>query len=291
MRLLLSFLLAAGYLAAIQHSGSVRAGDQFLPGAAVTARQGGAKLVTCTDESGRYTLDLTPGVWEIQVELFGFRTASAKIDAGNQPTTYDWTLEMPRALDPAPAPAATGPIARTSKKPQPSAGFQSMAMQATAEGTESLAAADPPPPDLPADTDSFVVNGSTSAGLAASADEKTRREKQAKNAPPSGAQNGLSEVAATSAGGDALGLGSFGAAGVQNGFGGANPGNGGRQGGGRGRQQAAGRGGAASVTSFGNRRQNRPTYTGSLALTERNSALDAKPYSLNGQNAPKSSYG
>src|SRR6266568_7075994 len=96
MRLLLSFLLVAGYLSAIQHSGSVRAADQFLPGVIVTARQGGAKLVTCTDEAGRYTLDLTPGFWEIAVELYGFQPAITKIDIGMEPTTYEWTLEMPR---------------------------------------------------------------------------------------------------------------------------------------------------------------------------------------------------
>jgi hypothetical protein len=287
MRLLLSFLLAAGHLAAIQHSGSVRAADQFLPGAAITARQGGAKLVTCTDEGGRYTLDLTPGVWEIQVELFGFRTAVRKIEAGNEPTSYDWTLEMPRAAD-APAGAL--------KNSPASAGFQSMTVQATADGAQTSAAAEPPPPDLPGDTDSFVVNGSTSTGLAASAEEQNRRERQAKNASASD-----TSPAAMGAAGDTLGFGSFGAAGVQNGFGdggggGGNPANGARQGGrvngkGKAKQTARAGGGAATANSFGNRRQNRPTYTGSLALTERNSALDARPFSLNGQNAAKGAYG
>ena len=44
------------------------------------------------------------------------------------------------------------------------------------------------------------------------------------------------------------------------------------------------------MASFGNRRRDRPTYTGSVSLTARNSVLDAKPFSLNGQNAAKPSY-
>jgi hypothetical protein len=314
-RLFLSFLLGAGYLAAIQHSGSVRAADQFIPGATVTARQGGAKLVTSTDEAGRYTLDLTPGVWEIQVEIFGFKPASLKIEIGAEPSSNDWTLEMPRPGDPVAAPpAAPAPPQRP--------GFQNLSVQATEAGAQTLAAtaAEPPPPEIGGgDNDSFVVSGSTSGGLAAAADEQTRRDRQPGRSGAGGqAAGGIAEMAAMSAGGglagDGLGLNGFGAAGVQSGFGdglgGANGGGargfgaaaGGGQGGGGGRGGAGGdkqtkqtkqankRGAAASFATIGNMRRNRPTYTGSLALTARNSVLDAKPFSLNGQNAPKGYY-
>ncbi|HJZ96226.1 MAG TPA: carboxypeptidase-like regulatory domain-containing protein, partial [Candidatus Solibacter sp.] len=105
-RLLPLLLLCAGTLAAIQHSGSVRAADQFIPGATVTARQGGAKVVTYTDENGRYTLDLTPGVWEIAVEMFGFKSKQQKVDVGPTADSVDWTLEVPRfgeKVEPPPA--------------------------------------------------------------------------------------------------------------------------------------------------------------------------------------------
>src|ERR1041385_3774724 len=84
MRLVLIslFLLGAASVHAAQHSGSVRAADQFIPGATVTARQGGAKIVVYTDENGRYTLDLTPGAWEISVEMFGFKPKQQKVDVG-----------------------------------------------------------------------------------------------------------------------------------------------------------------------------------------------------------------
>jgi hypothetical protein len=131
-------------------------------------------------------------------------------------------------------------------------------------------------------------------------------------------------MAALSAGGglsDPMGTNTFGTAGVQNGFGDgmggggfANPGGGpggrgggggggfgggggrgggGGGGGGGGQNMRAGRGGRGPggvLPSFGNRRRDRPTYNGNIALGARNSVLDAKPFSLNGQNAAKPSY-
>src|SRR5215467_10190134 len=100
MRLVFLLPIVVQFLTAAQHSGTVRAADQFIPGATVTARQGGAKLVTYTDEEGRYQLDLTPGKWEIQIEMLGFRTLKADVD-GAEPTQKDWTLEVPRFGEPA----------------------------------------------------------------------------------------------------------------------------------------------------------------------------------------------
>ena len=83
-------------LPGIRQSGSVRAADQFLPGASITAVQGDAKVTTFTDESGRYTLDLAPGVWDIQVQVFGFTTVHQQVTVGAEPVYKDWTVEMPR---------------------------------------------------------------------------------------------------------------------------------------------------------------------------------------------------
>ena len=90
------FLLAPGLLFAVEHSGTVRAADQFIPGATITARQGGARVVTYTDENGRYSMDLTPGIWEIEVSMFGFKTLTTPVTIKDQFTSRDWTLEMPR---------------------------------------------------------------------------------------------------------------------------------------------------------------------------------------------------
>lgn len=105
-------LLVPGLLFAVEHSGTVRAADQFIPGATITARQGGAKLVTYTDENGRYSLDLTPGVWTIEVSMFGFKTLTTDITIKDQYTNRDWTLEMPRpgeVVEPAKPASGEGP--------------------------------------------------------------------------------------------------------------------------------------------------------------------------------------
>src|ERR1035438_10643973 len=54
-------------LDAAQFSGQVRAADQIVPGATVTALQGGAQVTAVTHENGRYTLELTPGLWRSEV--------------------------------------------------------------------------------------------------------------------------------------------------------------------------------------------------------------------------------
>ncbi len=76
---ILRLLLCAGCaclpgLSATRFSGTVRAADQFIPGATVTASQGSTRIVAYTDDSGRYSLELAPGVWDVQVEMLGFDT-------------------------------------------------------------------------------------------------------------------------------------------------------------------------------------------------------------------------
>jgi trimeric autotransporter adhesin len=395
--------LSPVFLTAAQHSGSVRAADQFIPGATVTARQGGAKLVRFTDENGRYEFDLTPGTWDITVEMFGFRTVHGDVD-GAQDSSHDWTLEMPRpgepdpeaakpataaatatitpatpakpadapatpAATPTPAPAATaqqrpggqgrggrgpngqragrGPNGQPQQPQQPQPGFQNVAVTATEEGAQALAAAAANPENQTGDLSAadnnseFMVIGSASGGLQQAADDQARLNRQngggrGGQGGPGGAAVGLG-IANAANGGiafngavpggvDGLGMGGFGAAGVNAGFGadngggfgppgggaggggggrGAGGGGGGGGGGGRGggggggggrgggRNQQQGRGGRGrgpfngQFAAFGNRRRVQPAYTGSLAVTATNSALNAAPFSLNGQLVPK----
>ena len=98
--LIAAILLGPGLLSATQYSGSVRAADQFVPGATVTARQGGAKVVAFTDGNGRYSLELTPGVWDIEITSFGFLPERRQITITSEPSSSDWTIEMPRAGQP-----------------------------------------------------------------------------------------------------------------------------------------------------------------------------------------------
>src|SRR5580693_36700 len=110
---------------AAHQTGTVRAADQFIPGAKITARQGEAKVIAYTDENGRYNLNLAPGVWDVDVEMLGFTTAHGQITVGEHAgavatpdsnANHDWTLEMPRygpagsnaSLADVPKPAAAG---------------------------------------------------------------------------------------------------------------------------------------------------------------------------------------
>ena len=157
-------------------SGSVRAADQFLPGATITAVQGETKITTFTDEAGQYKLDLAPGVWDIQVQVFGFAPVHEQIKVGAEPGFKDWTVEMPRiAGAPAPTPTtatragrggarggaggrggARGNATQAGARPgragqaapaqpgqtapaQPRQGFQSAAVTATQDGQQALA--------------------------------------------------------------------------------------------------------------------------------------------------------
>src|SRR5215467_13921655 len=85
---------------AAQLAGTVRAADQLIPGATVTARAGESKIIAYTDENGRYTLDLKPGVWEVEITMFGFDPQHTQITIAGEPTVRDWTIEMPRPHSP-----------------------------------------------------------------------------------------------------------------------------------------------------------------------------------------------
>jgi hypothetical protein len=203
-------------------------------------------------------------------------------------------------------------------------------VKATDDGQQALAAAaNAASGDLGADPgaslsieaeDSLLVNGSTSGGLAQSSDDEARRERMAGAGGANGASGGSAmgggpgssqslglPPGMSAPGSDTLGLGGFGASGINGGFGGGpggggqGPGGGRGGGGGRGFGGGGGGGGAngnnnrrgpynGQYASFGNRRRSQPTYTGSVFMKLENSALDAAPYSLNGHAEPKPSY-
>jgi hypothetical protein len=202
------------------------------------------------------------------------------------------------------------------------------------------------PFDDNAGDEAFLVNGSTSGGLAQSGiDEATRQRMLAGRGGQGGpGAVGATQVAASldssglagnlglpegmvSPNNDALGLGGFGAAAINGGFGigaaagpggggaggnGFTPGGGGRGGGGAGGGggggggaggggrggggggRGGGRGGntgrgafGGQFNSIGNKRRNPYKPTGTLSWNGTNSALNAAPYSLNGQAAQK----
>ena len=76
----------------------MRAADQIVPGATVTALQGGAKVTAFTDENGRYTLELTPGVWQIEVSMFEFTTAKGQVTVSDGGIAQGLGVEHAQAL-------------------------------------------------------------------------------------------------------------------------------------------------------------------------------------------------
>ena len=133
-----AILLGCGLLSASQFTGSVRAADQLIPGATVTARQGGAKVVAFTGEDGRYSLDLTPGVWEIEVSSFGFLPRRAEVTITMEPSGREWTLEMPRAGEPG---SASNPLKPGEEPPKPAAAAAPAAEQAKTAAAPAAPAA------------------------------------------------------------------------------------------------------------------------------------------------------
>ncbi|HYK58388.1 MAG TPA: TonB-dependent receptor [Bryobacteraceae bacterium] len=334
MRLLSFLLIISGFgcvLRAATESGVVRAADQLIPGAAVTASQGEAKIVAYTDENGRYAMNLPPGVWDIRVEAFGFITITDHITVGNEPGFKNWTLEMPRlgdkqgdksAAQTQAAGAQLSPEQNTRGRGRGRArgsdqanagpgsgqaglgrggfgpgrggfgganggpqrpGFQSAQANATPQNGGQNGASQDQQQGLDAgaafggldaagaDADqAYLVNGSTSGGLAAASDDEARRQRDfggrgGPGGPGGGAlanAGGLGLPAGmTTPGSDGLGLGGFGQAAIDGGFaggfdggpGGPGGGPGGFAGGGGGPGGGGGRGGGGGFGGGGGR--------------------------------------
>ncbi len=94
--LLVSLYLGPLVLHGAQFTGSVRAADQLIPGATVTAHQGETKVIGYTDENGQYHLDLAPGPWNIDIEMFGLTPLHGIVTIGGDTVYKEWTMVVPR---------------------------------------------------------------------------------------------------------------------------------------------------------------------------------------------------
>lgn len=301
-----------------RHEGVVRYAGQAVPGAVVTATQGARKIVTVTDEQGRYALDLpVAGQWALEVEMTGFRRARRTIEA---PTSgpLEWSLE----IEP--------PSARPQQPRRPQ-GFERLALQQTSETTESRFQEEIQAHQLPSGftpeasaNEAFLLSGSLSANLQdalrqgfleqmrmgfeqmremAMGAEAAARAFGAGLGPQEGAagpEAGLPTPAPKPGGPPGMAQGPRGGPGPGGpGMGGPGMGPGGAGGrGGFGRWgerraggPGAGRGMWLGDGPFGNRiARGRESIRGGLFFSLNNSALDARPYSLTGQKIEKPSY-
>ncbi|MFL6415720.1 MAG: TonB-dependent receptor [Bryobacteraceae bacterium] len=88
-------VVLASVASAFGQSGFVKSSDQPIPGATITATQGSQTVSTVTDADGHYALGtLAPGVWKVQVEIFGFETLKKDVDFGAAPGPLNLELNL-----------------------------------------------------------------------------------------------------------------------------------------------------------------------------------------------------
>ncbi len=271
--LLLLFCLTT---ASDAQSGFVKSAGQPLPGATVTASQNGQSLSTATDADGHYGFPpLAPGDWSVSVEMFGFAPLTQSIDFATANGPVNFNLQLKES-----------PLLQRLQQFARRSGAASSAANSTLENELQNGTVAEPQNIAPSTTgsqnsnESFLVSGSLSPGMAQGAQSDSGPD------PRQGAP-GLDASGTSAAGnGSAPGFGA-GTGGGGGGFGGSRGGfGGGGPGGGRG--GFGGRRPGRPPGQFGNRRNQQ--IHGQASFTLQNSAVNAKPFSLNGLDIPQAAY-
>src|ERR1019366_1275495 len=249
-------------LPASEHHGVVKFGGLAVPGATVTATQGDKKQVAITDPRGVYTFaDLADGVWNLQVEMLCFATLKNEVAVAPNAPSPEWELKLLpldeiKAAAPPPAPPAGAPPATTPAT--------------TADAPAARSAASTPP----------AKKGSKAAkAAAAAAAEKARPgfQRADLNASNGNAPNGNG----SNSNGSAEPPGDAASGGIDE----ATPG----------ASDALLVNGSVSNgverRAIGNFRKGPGSgYRGDLSTTLDNSVLDARSFSITGQDTPKQAY-
>jgi hypothetical protein len=325
LRAILATSLSAACLLAAGHHGWVRSSGVPVPGATVTVTQGDRNFVTSTDDTGAYSFpNLPDGVWTLRVSMLGFASVEREIGVAPAAPSPDWDLTvltldaLHKQLTPSAPVAATpaAPVQPATAKPlggprgNPTGGRPSLRQGAQQGGFQRLEVT--PSTDAPTDnageniaavssadatqsSDAYVVNGSVNSGL--NGPQQNDWGFSGPGGP--GGMNGPGAGPGGPDGASGLGMGAVPMAGGGGPGGGPGGGFGGRGGpggfGGNYGGARAGRGGpggrGANQASFGNGRRNpRSHYNANIALILNNSALDARPFSLTGQDTPKAAF-
>ena len=281
-------------------TGVVKFAGRPVPGATVIATVDGKRTVTTTDESGRYELpDLAPGTYAMEVQMFGFQAARRQVQVGGTAQPVDWTLDLlPLRRE----------LAQRNQPQQQAGGFRNVDQADQVEIQQAEIQAPPADTGLQADggNEAFLVNGTLSTGLQNGPNDFGLRGPFPGGPGGFGGPPGLdgqqsSEPGQPSAavpggrggpggGGFGGGGGGFGGGGFGGGRGGRGGGGGfgGRGPGGRGGRGGPGRGNGAFI---GNRAgRGRQGINGQASFSLDNSALDARPFSITGQNVPQAAY-
>jgi trimeric autotransporter adhesin len=313
-------------LGAAEYQGTVKSGGLPIPGAVVTATQGEKKLTTTTDEQGVYLFpSLEDGTWTITVEMLGFDKNSRDVTLPAT-TAAQWDLKLSplqRAKPESAAAPAKQPTTAPTNKPaasgnttagnttpnqnQPGSGARNRGGQGgntgrpyqrldvnAAANAGGLPGENAESEDLTSGnlnqsaSEALVVTGSVSNGVNAPQQNDWafygggQGGPVGPGGPPIGGPGGPGNIGIGGPGGPGGGPGGPGGPGGGR-FAGRGPGGPGGRGGPR-------PGGGNGRTSFGNARRRRRQFNGNVAVILDNSALDAKPYSLTGQDSPKLAY-
>lgn len=260
--------------AAFAQSGFVKSGGQPIPGATVTATQGSRHVSTVTDGDGHYTFPtLAPGNWTVTVQMFGFQPLNKTVDYAQAKgaVNFDIRLEEPALV------RRIQQFAARSSGSEPDQALNALEQQGGL-GEQGQLGQQQNLPNIAAQTnensnEAFLISGSLSPG--------TARGAEADSGPPMAIFFGgmMGQGGPVNAPGFSEGGGGFGGRG---GFGGgvrtvriAR----------RGRYHGRRPGGV----HYGN--HHRPSQIrGMASFTLNNSALDAKPFSINGLDIPQAAY-
>lgn len=249
---LASQLLGVVSLAAADHRGAVRFGGLPLPGATITASQGNTRFTSVSDSQGVYSfLNVPDGVWTLRVEMSCFTPIVREVDITPNVPALEWDMSL-----------------------LPPDQLQAIVVLPPAAAPASTVTEGRPQPDTRTAATAVVLNSPST--------DTRSRGMGARTEPPAGFQRTTLEPAM-----DAGGIASEDQArsaddltqepseallinGSVNDAG-ASP-------------------FALSPAIGNNRRVFRSLYTGSLAWVVDHSALDARSFSLTGQNTPKPDY-
>jgi Carboxypeptidase regulatory-like domain len=316
LRLLILLSLSAAGGTLLAQSGFVKSGGQPIPGATVTVTQANQTFSTVTDQDGHYGFPpLAAGSWTVTVEIFGFDTLKKDVDysAVHGPVNFDLQLKPSPVLQRLQQWAArrnsgggSAPGAPNSSTPaQPSRAWQGRGQAGSVDQDlqNELNAAQQqenamPPSAIQNSNEAFLVSGSLSPGMAEGAQADSGPDMRMFGGNPFGAAgNTAGAQNAPGFGGNASQGGGFGGPGMGGGggfggggFGGRGGGGGGFGGGGRFGGGNGRRPGQTAGATFGNRRRRNQQIHGQLSFTLQNSALNAKPFSLNGLDIPQAAY-
>jgi hypothetical protein len=251
-------------------------------------------LTTLTDDTGAFRIDgMTPGAWTVTVDMFGFTTARKEVTVGATPSKIDFSL-------------ALRDRSQFGRGPGGGRGGQGAPAEGEAEApTLDMSASPEAPAGAAGDSanQSLMAQGSLSQGLQTNSGDLQNGDGPGgfgRGAGGFGGPGGMGgpggpQMAGGGPGGG--GPGGFGGGPGGGGFGGGGGGRGGGGGPGGPGGRGGGRGGrgprdrAGNAAFIGNRTNgNSNRITGSLFYTFGNSALNARPFSVSGLDAPKAAY-